>query len=191
MAGESATLRDVDPLGSELIISTNAPQDVVLQAFKSAFFAQPKLLDHIKPTPMAHMRAQITWASVDDVPGAAAAARIVNVDMDRRFEDYRSWRHELGETVALEFDDVPEDVRFRLTLESKPTDAGVNVPNPWTMHTYAHEICSILRHRGYGVNGGESAETAGYKQPPNAPPGWPFGADRHYLPPATPSSAES
>lgn len=180
----------MDPLRSELTISTNAPQDVVLQAFKSAFFTPPKLLDHVKPTPIAHMRAQITWASVDDVPGAAAAARIVEVNTNRRFEDYRSWRHELGETIALEFDDVPADVRFRLTLESKPMDAGISVPNPWAMHTYAHEICSILRHQGFGVNG-ESTATAtdGYKQPPNAPPGWPFGADRDYLPPEPPAGA--
>jgi hypothetical protein len=144
----------------ELQVQTNASERDVVRAFKEAFFEPPSLSEHFKPTPIAHFRSQITWEPIE-VMDSAAAAKLVNVNFNRTFEDLKHYRSETGETIALTYDDG----KVRMWVDNEPMIAGVDVTNPLVFHSYAHDVFSRLAHE---------ARLEGYNVPPGAPPGWPF-----------------
>jgi hypothetical protein len=157
---------------AQLKFTTNASEADVVKAFRSAFFTPPTIGDYFKPTPLGHFRSVLRWAPTD-VISAAAGAKLESVSFTRRLEDAQHWRSEVGETIGVEVEPGAQGASVRLWVDNEPMIAGVDVPSPLVLWTYAHEIGSLLKEAGFTVSGEDRGSD--YATPPNAPPGWPFG----------------
>ncbi len=160
---------------TQLEVETNAGEQDVVSAFRSAFFSTPRFVDHFKPTPLAHFRAQMSWRPTD-VLDSAAAAKLAEVNFNRRWADYDHMHYEIGETIALTYEpsSAGDSATVRIWTDTPPTQYAIDVPNPIVLHTYCNEIFSLLKEGGFTVQ--PRSRMQDYKLPPEAPPGWPFGA---------------
>jgi hypothetical protein len=166
-------LRDSAEMG-DLVVKTNATQEDVVRAFRLAFLTRPTIADHFKPTPLAHFRSMMTWETTQ-VMSAVVAVKLVEVSLHRTVEDAENWRHEVGETIALDYQPASDGgAEVRIWVDSEPMEYGVDVPNPLLIHTYCHEIFGQLKAAGATIEG--KVPLSDYLTPPGAPPGWPMGS---------------
>lgn len=157
----------------QVSFTTDADQEHVVRAFRHAFFDAPTLADHFKPTPLGHFRSMLRWEP-HEIMGCAIGARLVEVSTHRMLEDTHNLRFETGETIGLDCEPGQAGVLVRVFVDSNPLSGPREVSSPLVLCTYVHELCSQLQAGGFAVQ--DRAPMSGYRMPPGAPPGWPFGS---------------